>query len=71
MATQTGAPFADQSGLPAATLDGNEARPYYDRDNLQGKMVFRCRTNEVFGERITDTPLFGERQRDIFRQWPM
>jgi len=36
----------------------------------KGRMVFRCRTNEEFGERITDTPLFGTRPRDVFRRWP-
>ena len=36
----------------------------------KGKMVFRCRTNEPFGERITDTPLSGTRPQDVFRRWP-
>lgn len=36
----------------------------------KGRLVFRCRTNEAYGERITDTPLFGKRPRDVFRRWP-
>jgi hypothetical protein len=36
----------------------------------RGSMVFRCRTNEAFGERISDTPVFGKRGRDVFRRWP-
>lgn len=36
----------------------------------KGKMVFRCRTNMEWGERIKVTPLSGKRPRDLFREWP-
>ena len=36
----------------------------------KGRMVFRCKTNQEFCDRISVTPLQGTRPRDLFKRWP-
>ena len=36
----------------------------------RGRLMFRCVTNDPFCQRTGDTPQFGKRPRDLFRQWP-
>ena len=36
----------------------------------KGRLVFRCRINEVWCERIADVVVLGTRPRDVFPRWP-
>jgi hypothetical protein len=36
----------------------------------KGRIVFQCKTNEEFGQRISDQPISGTRLYDVFLQWP-
>jgi hypothetical protein len=36
----------------------------------KGTMMFRCRTNIEMGERLTVTPVLGQKPNDVFREWP-
>lgn len=61
------------AGGPMVTdveVEETHFEPGTPRVIYRGRIVFRCRTNEPFGEPIESRALSGQRSRVIFDRWP-
>ncbi|MGH9970425.1 MAG: hypothetical protein ACREBG_21900 [Pyrinomonadaceae bacterium] len=61
-----------EGALPGAEVEVEETHFTPGTQNVvyKGRLVFRCRFNEDWCERIADTGVSGSRPRDVLRRWP-